>query len=275
LDRTETDLVPPLRPPFIPQEGRRTASPMEPWAEPLKTLILVFGVLLIACFVAPWRVQPGETTFAWTVLGSEGPAASKVVPILFLVTGVSSVLLGGLPLGTLARGFAAAAVGLIPIVYRSVAPSPDWRQLLGLIGAVTLIGGLLVRSQYTGGFVGRLMATIGDTVPLAAFFQTIAAAPFAGKLTGIVGLMPALFALLSFLVWLPAPGRAGAHVLAWLLIVWPLVGAIAVWLVNGNLGTTLKSSLDGVLYLPLAAVAWAALTGYGVATVAGKQLELT
>jgi hypothetical protein len=287
--RPETDMVPPLRAPYLAMDGRRMSSPMEPWAESLKTLMLVFGVLLVACFVAPWRVQPGETTFAWTILGSEAPAALKVVPVLFLATGVLAVVLGALPLAALARGFAAAGIGLAPIVYLSVAPAFEWRELLGLIGAVTLVSGLLVRSHYTGALIGRLMATIGavcvllphlipiggDTVPLVARLQMIADAPFEGKLEGIVALVPALLAVVAFLVWLPAPGRAGAHILAWLLIVWPLVGAIAVWLAHGDLGATLKDSLNAVLYMPLAAMAWAALTGYGVATVAGKQLEQT
>jgi len=285
-NRPETDLVAPLRPPYPSHDGRRMASPMEPWSESLKTLMLVFGVLLVACFVAPWRVQPGETTFAWTILGSEGPAAMKVVPVLFLATGVLAVVLGALPLAALARGFAAACIGLAPILYLTVAPAFDWRQLLGVIGAVTLVAGLLVRSQYTGALIGRIIATIGavcgllpllipvgDVVPLVSLAQTIGDAPVEGKVAGIVALVPAALAVLSFLVWLPAPGRAGAHILAWLLIVWPLVDAIVAWLVSGNLGATLKGSLNGVLYMPLAAMAWRALTGYGVATVAGKQLE--
>jgi hypothetical protein len=286
FNRPETELVPPLRAPYM-TDGRRTASPMEPWAESLKTLMLVFGVLLIACFVAPWRVQPGETTFAWTILGSGAPVSLIIVPILFLATGVLAVLLGAVPLAPLARGFAAAGIGLAPIVYLSVAPAFDWRGLVGLLGAVTLVSGLLVRSQYTGAMIGRIMATIGaicvllpllvpigDTVPLVAGFQAIADAPARGKVAGIVQLVPAVLAILSFLVWLPPPGRAGSHVIAWLLIVWPLVTSITVWLVSGNLGATLKNSLNGVLYMPLAAMAWAALTGYGVATVAGKQLEM-
>jgi hypothetical protein len=285
--RPETELVSPLRPPYLASEtGRRASSPMEPWSESLKTLMLVFGVLLVACFVAPWRVQPGETTFAWSILSSEAAAAMKVVPILFLATGVLAVLLGALPLASLARGFAAAGIGLAPIVYLSVAPAFDWRGLLGLIGAVTLVSGLLVRSQYTGAFIGRLMATIGaicvllpllipvgGAVPIVGWFKAIGQAPVELKLATMVQLVPALIAVLSFLVWLPPPGRAAAHILAWILIAWPLVGALALWLLGGNLGAALKNSLDGILYMPLAAMAWSALTGYGVATVVGKQLE--
>jgi hypothetical protein len=285
--RPETELVAPLRPPYLASEtGRRVSSPMEPWNESLKTLMLVFGVLLVACFVAPWQVQPGETTFAWTILGSEVPAALKVVPILFVATGALSILLGALPLAPLARGFAAAGIGLAPIVYLAVAPAFDWRTLLGLIGSVTLVSGLLVRSQYTGAMLGRLMATIGaicvllpllipvgGAVPLVMSFKALGQGPAQAKVATLVQIFPVVLAILSFLVWLPPPGRAGAHIVAWLLIVWPLVASIITWLIGGNIGATLKAGLDVILYSPLAGMAWAALTGYGVATVAGKQLE--
>ena len=285
--RPETELVAPLRPPYLASEtGRRASSPMEPWAESLKTLMLVFGVLLVACFVAPWQVQPGATTFSWSILSSEASVAAKAIPILFVATGALAILLGALPLSTLARGFAAAGIGLAPIVYQAVAPAFDWRNLITLIGAVTLVAGLLVRSQYTGAMAGRLMATIGaictllpllisvgGAVPLVEMFKALGQGTGQMKVATIITLVPVVLAVLAFLVWLPPPGRAGAHILAWLLIVWPLVASIAMWLLGGDLGANLKGGLHLILYLPMAGMAWAGLTGYGVATVTGKQLE--
>jgi hypothetical protein len=285
--RPETELVAPLRPPYLASEAaRRVSSPMEPWSESLKTLMLVFGVLLVACFVAPWIVQPGETTFSWTILSSEASATEKVVPVLFLATGVLAVVLGALPLAAVARGFAAAGIGLAPIVYLLVAPAFDWRSLLGVLGAVTLISGLLVRSQYTGALAGRLLATVGaicvllrflipenEAIELVEYFKVIGQAEAQAKVAAMIQIVPAVLAVIAFLVWLPPPGRAGAHVLAWILIAWPLASSIALWLLRGNLGAELKAGLHIILYVPLAQMAWSALTGYGVASVTGKQLE--
>ncbi|HEU5060402.1 MAG TPA: hypothetical protein VFU21_27915, partial [Kofleriaceae bacterium] len=129
-----TEPVRPLhgaRPPYLASEsGRRASNPIEPWAETLKTLMLVFGVLLVACFVAPWRVEPGHTIFSWTILGAEGPASGKVMPILFAVTGVLAVVLGALPLATQVRAFAAAGIGLAPTIYSVVDPPFVWQELV-------------------------------------------------------------------------------------------------------------------------------------------------
>jgi hypothetical protein len=280
--RPETELVAPLRAPFPGPAPRAPVAHGEPWGESLKTLMLVFGVLLIACFVAPWAVQPGETIFSWSLFAAEVPVSYKMVPILFLATGILSVLLGALPLSMMTRGFAAAGIGLAPIVFQSVAPSFQWRELLGLVGAATLVAGLLVRSHYTGELIGRLLATVGAVcvflqvlipvggqVPLVALFQGIGQ----GQVAAMLPLVPVIVAILALLVWLPPPSHAGAHILAWILIVWPLVNALIVWLTGDNPGEALKAQLAEILYTPMAQVAWTALTGFGVATVIGRQLE--
>jgi hypothetical protein len=287
--RPETELVAPLRPPYLSAESLRPGSIRnEPWGESLKTLMLVFGVLLIACFVAPWSVLPGKTTFSWTQLTGDMPVSVKIVPILFLATGVLAVLFGALPLGTTARGFASAGIGLAPILFHAVIPEFDWRSLIGLVGAVTLVSGLVVRAHYPGETIGRLLATIGaicvllqvlipegGSVPLVLLFKAIGQGSGQMTVIAIVNLLPVVLALLAFLVWLPPPGRAGAHIMAWAWIALPVVSAIATWMASGNLGDTLKTSLAAIIYVPLAIAAWTALTGYGVATVVGKQMEHT
>ena len=283
-----TEQVRPLhghRPPYLASEsGHRASNPIEPWAETLKTLMLVFGVLLVACFVAPWRVEPGHTIFSWTILGAEGPASGKVMPILFAVTGVLAVVLGALPLATQVRAFAAAGIGLAPTIYGAVAPPFVWQELIMVIGTVTLVSGLLIRSQYTGAILGRLMATIGAVCvllvllipegggdpPLIGAFKALGTNH---TVPALILIVPAVLALVSLLVWLPGPGHAGAHIIAWIWIVWPLVASILGLIQGENIGAALKSSLDGFLYVPMAMMSWAALVGYGVASAAGKQLE--
>lgn len=264
-----------------PYGGGTTA---EPWVETLRTIMLVFGVLLVACFVAPWKVNPGETIFSWTILGSEVPASMKILPILLAATGILSVFLGALPIATLPRGFAAALIGFGPMLYGAVAPPFAWQELLSVIGAVTLVSGLLVRSHYTDAGIGRVMATIGAVCvlvpmlvpegggdpPLIAAFKMLGANLPIPALNLIV---PAVLALVSLIVWLPGPGRAGTHILAWIWIVLPLLLSLLNWLSGGEVGAALKSNLDGILYVPMAAMAWGALVGFGVATVVGKQLE--
>jgi len=278
--------IPGGRPPYLASEsGRRAANPVEPWAETLKTLMLVFGVLLVACFVAPWKVEPGHTIFSWTLLGTSGvPTSMKVLPILFAVTGVLAVVLGALPLATQVRAFAAAGIGLAPTIYRAVDPPFVWQELVMVIGSVTLVSGLLIRSQYTGAMLGRIMTTIGAVCvlltilipegggdpPLIGAFKALGSNHTVPALLLIV---PALLALVSMVVWLPSPGHVGAHIIAWVFIVWPLIASILMLLNGGGVGAALKANLDGVLYVPMAAMSWAALVGYGVASAAGKQLE--
>ena len=247
--------------------------------------MLVFGVLLVACFVAPWRVEPGHTIFSWTILGTEGvPASMKVLPILFAVTGVLSVVLGALPLATQVRAFAAAGIGLAPTIYGVVDPPFVWQELISVIGLITLVAGLLIRSQYTGAMLGRLLTTIGVVCVLLPLLipegggdpPLIGAFKMLGTnhtVPAIILIFPALLALVSLLVWLPGPGHAGAHIIAWIWIVWPLVASILGLIQGENIGAALKSSLDGFLYVPMAMMSWAALVGYGVASAAGKQLE--
>ncbi len=278
--------IPGGRPPYLASEsGRRASNPIEPWAETLKTLMLVFGVLLVACFVAPWRVEPGHTIFSWTILGTSGlPASMKVLPILFAVTGVLAVVLGALPLATPVRAFSAAGIGLAPSIYSVVDPPFVWQELVMLIGMITLVSGLLIRSQYTGAMLGRLLATIGAICVLLVLLIPVGGGdpPLIGAfkalgtnrtIPALILIVPGVLALVSLLVWLPGPGSAGTHILAWIWIVWPLVASIMTLVSGENIGAQLKSSLDRFLYVPMAAMSWAALVGYGIASAAGKQLE--
>jgi len=94
--------------------------------------------------------------------------------------------------------------------------------------------------------------------------------------------------VLSLLCWLPAPASGGAKAIGWMLVLFPLVmhaatlflvgdpsnvtktpfvGAMS-WLVGGGGGA--EGAMFGSISL---GVAYLAITGYGGATVLGKQLE--
>lgn len=294
--RPETELVKPLRPPPGAYGMQPYGAPMgaglphEPWTESIKTLLLVYGVLLVACFVAPWAVGEGQTTFSWTLLKAPGFAA-KLRPIAIIATGLIAVGLGAVPMSTMGRGVVALLIGLAPIIALSTVPEFDWRGAVGAVGLIVLVAGLLVRSRYTGATLGRALATAGvvivlamylipesGVVPLVAMFKALGALPGKAKVAIIFGgfgggVLPLVIVLVCLLVWLPGPGAAGTGILAWTVIIWGIAASLVALLVGGNIGATLKASLDGVIYMPVAMSAWLAFAGYGAATVLGKSLE--
>lgn len=295
--RPETELVKPLRPPqqpgpygapgYGPQYG---GPPIEPWVESIKTLLLVYGVLLVACFVAPWAVGEGQTTFSWTLLKAPGFAA-KLLPISIIATGLIGVLLGAIPMGTQPRGIIALLIGLGPLVALTTVPKFEWRATVMVVGLVLLVTGLLLRSKYTQAMLGRALATVGvviilamylipegGTLPLVGMFKALGSAPGKAKVAYIIGefggsLVPLVITLACLLVWMPGPGTAGSGILAWTVIVWTIVASIVGLLVSGDIGANLKSGLAVVIYTPVALSAWLAFAGYGSATVFGKSLE--
>ena len=88
---------------------------IDPLGESLRTIVLVFGVLLIACFVAPWGVVDGSPTFAWSLITVERmPLSAKLVPLLFPVTGALALLAGLALRGSGARAVVATIAGATP-----------------------------------------------------------------------------------------------------------------------------------------------------------------
>lgn len=288
--RPETELVRPLRG-GQSHSGVRPLIPFEPWAEGIRTLLLVYGVLLIACFVAPWAVGDGGTTFSWTLIKAPG-AAAKLTPLLIVSTGLFAVAIGAIPMPPVPRGWVCMLIGLGPLVALNTVPSFSWRAMLGLVGAALLVGGLLIRSRYTDASLGRLLATVGvlmvlavylipegGQVPLVGTFKLLGSAPGKGKVAAIIGggmgsgVLPIVVVLLALLVWLPGPSRAGSSWLAWILILYPVIASLTLLIIGGNMLGTLKASLAQVVYIPTAISAWLAFSGYGLATVTGKSLE--
>jgi len=291
MPRPGTEQVRPLQaPPYLAsQTAARMDAPIEPWAGSLKLLMIIFGLVLVACFAAPHAVSP-KMIFSWTGFGDQ-PTKIKVANFLVVGVGFLGIVLGLLPLAVMARGLGAALLGLAPTVYGFVikGKAPEWYEVVTLVGTLTLVSGLLIRSQYRSSMAGRIMTTIGaiavlvvflvpmkaygDKMLLVAAFKAIGDAPGKHKLEAIVALLPFFLALVSLLVWLPAPSSAASLVFAWCWIVLPIVVSLTTMLVAGHIGDQLKGNLKGLFWAPAEAMALTTFVGYGIATMVGKNLE--
>jgi hypothetical protein len=276
-------------PPYLASTTiERMGAPQEPWAGLLSTLLLVFGIGLIACFVLPWSIGE-EVSFSWTTI-VHGPGAAKLAPLLIGLTGVLGVVFGLLPLDTVQRGIAAAAMaGLALMLQSMVVDGFSTTGLFGFLTALTLISGLLLRSEYQAALLPRVLTTVGvvfflmlllvpsgGQVPLAAHIGAVADMPGRMKIVAVLTLFWDVVPFLALLCWLPPPGAAGTKILAWLLITRPVVMSLITGLLlpyEGGLVAGLMGGIYGVFLAPVAWMAWTALLGYGVATVMGKQLE--
>ena len=283
----ETEQVRPLAaPPYLAsQTAARADAPVEPWADSLKLICLIFGVLILAAFAAPWGVGGDKTIFSWSGFG-DMPAKIKIQRLLLVGSGAVAIVVGLIPLSTLGRGIAAALAGLSPLLYALVTGKVQWTTLVVFAGAALLVAGLLVRSQYKSAVLGRLLVTIGAAcvlatflipqhgqVPLVAEFRAIGDLPGKAKLTSIVKLLPFLLAVVSLVAWLPAPSSAAGSILAWMWITLPVVVAIQTLVISPQIAAALKGGLSQFIWLPFAAMGWNALAGYGLATMLGKGLE--
>ena len=256
-------------------------SPVEPWADSLKVLMLVFGGLLLAAFAVPWAFSP-KVVFSFTGF-SNLPTYGKMIPLLMAGTGALAIILSFLPLATAARGGIAAALGLGALLYlllgAGIPIKMTWRPLVELLGGVILVAGLLVRSEYRGAVLARILITLGAAIVLAMHlipdhsvialveeFKAIGNAPGKYKVEAIVGVVPLIVAVLALIAWLPSPSAAGALIFAWTLISWPLVEALTKMLIAGHIPETLKAGLGPTLLVPMAMIGWIGLACYGAAT---------
>lgn len=250
--------------------------------------MLVFGAMLVAAFAIPWAFSP-KVVFSFSGFGKL-PTYFKMIPLLMAGTGALAIILSFLPLATAARGGIAAALGLGAIIYLLMglgAPiKMTWRPLLEVVGGVLLVAGLLVRSEYRGAMLARILVTAGVAIILAMHlipdhgqiqlvedFKAIGNTPGKGKVTAIVEVIPVVLAVVSLIVWMPSPSSAGALIIAWIFIMWPLIKAITNMLVAGHIGATIKGAIGPTLLLPMAMAAWVGLAAYGAATLVGKSLE--
>jgi hypothetical protein len=149
-----------------------------------------------------------------------------------------------------------------------------------------LVPGLLVRHEYVESLLSRVLVTIGvvatllpllipegGQIPLVNIFKGLIEAPGEAKIYPILALVLIVLVVTSLLAWMPGPATAGAKILAWALILYPvLVFVIALLLKLDAIGDII-SKTPGALLAWAPGVTYAVLSGYGLATVFGKQLE--
>jgi hypothetical protein len=277
-------------PPYLAsQTALRASRPVEPFSDGLKLVLLSFGILLLGAFATPLSTQPAMV-FHWNVI-LDAPGIAKLLSLMLVTGGVLALVIALTPLQAVPRGAIAAGLGLFmaatPYI---IAGTAQWQEVVRLVGLICLVGGLLVRHEYREAQLGRILATIGAAAvlmvylipvgggdpPLINLFRAIADVPLPEyKIAAIIDLLPAILAIVSLLVWLPAPSSAGAKVLAWIWIVYPAVAVVAAVVIKsgGDIAGVIKASPFGALMAWVSGAAAAAFVGYGVATVAGKQLE--
>jgi hypothetical protein len=259
--------------------------PVEPWRDSLKLMMIAWGAVMLAVWAVPASTDP--LIFNWSGLGDQ-PGKILVVNLMIPAIGLLAIVCALIPMQTMPRGMLAALLGVsgvvIPIVV--LEQYSQWQLMLQLVGMIALIPGLLVRNEYTESMLGRLMVTVGvlctllpylipehGDIPLVGIFKALIDAPGKGKVGPILELGMIALVVMSLLAWMPAPATGGAKVFAWAILLWATAArAIILFLVAGNVGDHIKAKPSDLVSWGVQA-ALIVLIGYGVATVAGKQLE--
>jgi hypothetical protein len=274
------------QPPFLAsQTAARLGRPVEPFYESVRLVLLAFGALLLIAFVTPISIDP--LGFHWNAIAS-APGKAKVPPLLIAAAGALGILMSLIPLAYVGRAALAAVLGVIPMALSLVlAPTFEWRAALTMVASITLIAGLFVRNEYRNDLLPRILVTAGVVlalipllvplfghIPLVLALKSIGAAATAAEKIGVVlQLLAILLTLLSLIAWLPGPGTAGAKILAWVLILFPILRHVVELVLAGNIGAAIKASPFTALLSPLPPVAYFAFAAIGVAAIVGKQLE--
>jgi hypothetical protein len=283
----------PMAPPYLASRtAARAGAPRDPYADGLRLVLIIFGALLIASFVAPLSLH-GKTVFRWDLLKGDGGAIAKFDQVYLAAAGVLALVFGLVSLANVPRGLLAAVLGLVPLALHFVvddlknAPKIRWQEIVEFVGFLTLVPGLLLRSEYKSQMLPRILATVGALcilLPLLVpeggadpkiklIIDGIGKAPGKAKVVALLQLYPVVLAALSLLCWLPAPSTGGAKIVAWMLIVTGVVLSYGTLLVMGHIGEVVKRDFNGVLFGGWVIAAWLAFIGYGLATVLGKNLE--
>jgi len=287
-------------PPYLAsQTAARAGRPIEPWKDSLRTMMFIWGALLVAAFVTPLSTDP--MAFNWdAILHAEGTA--KLPPLILAAVGLLTIVMAAIPLASGARGMMALLLGLSGVfVPALLGGMPPWQSLVAMIGMVMLPMGLLARNEYTDASLPRLLITVGaiayllpfvlpvnGTVPLVALFTFVIDAPGGMKILIILMLAQITLVVLSLLCWLPSPATGAAKPIAWMLILFPLAMHLATLFLVGDPSNISHTPYEGLMSwvagggggeggggmgMVSIGVAYLAITGYGGATFLGKQLE--
>lgn len=298
-----TPPVPSATPAYATPSHRphQASRPIEPWKDTLRTQLFIWGGVLIACFAVPISLSP--LVGMWDAV-IHGAGTQKLVPLILGAVGLMSVVVGGMPMPSAPRGAIAAVLGLagifVPMLV--VGSLPEWQSLLSIGGTLLLVPALLVRNEYTESPLPRILITVGalaalapflipqhGSIPLVEMFKLIIDAPGALKVGMLVFVAYVLVLVLSLLAWMPAPATAGAKVLAWVLLLFPLILQGTAIGLSGGEGIDFEHNLNplvlGWAYGASAGKATAvvgglglgsayvAIASYGLASVIGKKLE--
>jgi hypothetical protein len=296
--------IPSASPPYLAsQTAARAGRPIEPWKDTIRTMLFVWGGLLLLAFVAPLSTDP--MIFNWDII-INGEGTQKLPPLIMAAVGLLSIVMAAIPLASSARGAIALLLGLTGIfVPMLINGMPPWQMLVASVGLVLLPMGLLARHEYRDAAMPRILITVGalcylalwlvpagDTIPLVALFTGLVDAPGAFKVVMILMALQVVLVVLSLLCWLPSPASGGAKPIAWMLILYPLVMFAAMlflvgdpsiiskspatalaWVGGGGMGAGEEGGGGGLFMGISLGVAYLALTGFGGATVIGKSLE--
>ncbi len=291
-------------PPYVAPsyQATRGARPIEPWKNTLRAQLFIWGGILIACFAVPLSLSP--LVGMWdAVIHGEGTA--KLGPLILAAVGLLSIVIAAIPMASAPRGLIAAVLGLagifVPVLV--LGSLPEWQGLLSIGGTLILVPALLVRNEYTESPLPRILITLGalaalapflipeqGTIPLVALFKGLIEAPGELKVVMALFVTYVLVLVVSLLAWMPAPATAGAKVLAWVLLLFPLIvhgvgiglsggegidfernlnPLVLGWAYGGG-GVGKASAVIGALGL---GSAYVAISSYGLASVIGKKLE--
>lgn len=292
-------------PPYMApsHNANQAARPIDPWKDTLRTMMFIWGGVLIACFAVPISLSP---LGGWWNVVADAPGTAKLIPLLLAAVGVLSIVVGAVPMATPARGAIAGVLGLagllVPIFLAE--HMPEWKSFLSIGGTILLVPALLARNEYTESPLPRILVTVGAVaalspflipehgrIPLVDLFKMLIDAPGTFKVLMALFVVYVLILVLSLLAWLPAPATAGAKVLAWVLLLWPLILTGAGIALSGGDGIDFEHQLNptvlGWAYglgaggkgggMALGGMmlgsAYLALSSYGLASVIGKKLE--
>ncbi len=293
-------------PPYLAsQTAMRMGRPTDPFAGGLRAVLLIFGVLLAAGFVAPVTFKP-EMHFHWEHL-FDPPLKYLIVTFVWLGAAALGIVFGAIPMPSTGRAAIGAALGLVALVYPVLALHEGdfvWQTPVLVVGMVLAPTGLLIRDAYRDAALGRIVATIGALAIIAVhvipshgqipltdhFIKAITDGEgWQAKVYGAIALLPFALAVLSLLAWLPGPGGAGAKLFAWMFILVSVIDHFAHVIIPGHIGAQLKASPYGVFFaappdpdagaaaafMPDGVIltAYLAFAAYGLATLLGKNLE--
>ena len=275
------------QPPFLAsQTAARMGRPTEPYNDMMKLVLLAFGAALLIFFVVPVSTSP--MGFQWDAI-IHGGGKAILVPLFVVAAGVLGLVFGLMPLAPVARGGLAVLLGVVPLVLlATVVGGFNWQALVILIGGVLVVGGLLLRHEYTSDPLPRIFTIVGaigvilpfvvpDFTLIDVFKALFQAFGHPAALIEVLHVtMPLLLAIVAIVVSvIPGPATAGAKSVAWAFLLWPALFFYGRLIDVGHIGDVIKAAPGPSLLGWVPPTAYMVFASYGFAVLFGKQLEMS